>query len=578
MKLPARILGFFLAFFLIFFISKVSFAQTYNYTNQENNLPNQYVMPDTNPDVPKNLHTLSQSLLIDFMSSITCQLAGIDPISPNHKCLGIDRNTGKIGFVENGGGVIGIMGSAITMLYTPPVHTADYFRYLAGNFGISKDAYAQTGVGLNSLGPVAGLWQTFRNIVYLLFVLIFVFIGLGIMLRVKIDPRTVMTIQNQIPKLIIALILVTFSLAIAGFLIDLMWVLIIVIVNVLASADSQLLAAIKPGSYITTFSMSDVVGGFFGIARGTSVVVGNGLFQTFNGNNVTQAVPLPATTTTSCTDLLCWIGLGISGTFIGPAINAIFGLLISFVVGAFVFLVVIIAVIWALFKLWFALLSAYISILIDIIFAPFWIIGGFLPNAEGGAKSIGFGAWLRDLAGNLMAFPVTIGMFLIGKVFLDGFAGGYSGLFTPPLIGKTAEGGIGNFGAVIAFGIIMMLPNVVKMTKAAFKAPSFETRSLQEGLGVGQAVALAGTSRFWKGMARPAGNGYSAGPLRVGVAKLLSTTRNETTIHKNANKVVGRWYNLGGRLNRHRIASSLIGKQQEPSVKSSEAGGTTNQS
>lgn len=575
MKLPARLLGILFAFLLVFFVSKTSFAQTYNSPNQENNFSNPYAMPNTNPDVPKNLHTLSQSLLIDFMSSLTCQLAGVDPASPNHKCLGIDQNTGKIGFVENGGGVIGIMGGAITMLYTPPVHTADYFRYLAGNFGITKGAYAQTGVGLDSLSPVAGLWQTFRNIVYLLFVLIFVFIGLGIMLRVKIDPRTVMTIQNQIPKLVISLILVTFSLAIAGFLIDLMWVLIIVIVNVLASADSQLLAAIKPGSYLTTFSMSDVVGGFFGIARDTSFVVGNGMFQTFNGGEISKEIQLPIAG--ACTDILCSIGQVISAP-LGFVVNALLGFLISFVVGAFVFLVVIIAVIWALFKLWFALLSAYISILIDIIFAPFWIIGGFLPNAEGGPKSIGFGAWLRDLSGNLMAFPVTIGMFLIAKVFLDGFAGGYNGLFTPPLIGKTAEGGIGNFGAVIAFGIIMMLPNVVKMTKAAFKAPSFETRSLQEGLGVGQAVALAGTSRFWKGMARPAGNGYSAGPLRVGIAKLLSTTRNETTIHENANKVVGRWYNLGGRLNRHSIASSLIGKQQEPRVKSSKAGGATNQS
>ena len=202
MRLPARILGFFLAFFLIIFISKVSFAQTTNYIPQNTQAQN------LSQGVPNNLNTYSQSVLFSVLSAVGCQLAGIDPANPNQPCLGINPNTGKLGIVENKGGLLGFTNSMIIALYTPPAHTSDYIHYLSANFGIAKSANAENhrGVGLTTIAPIANLWIIFRNIVYLFFVVIFVLIGVGIMLRLKIDPRTVMTIQNQIPKIIIGII------------------------------------------------------------------------------------------------------------------------------------------------------------------------------------------------------------------------------------------------------------------------------------------------------------------------------------------------------------------------------------
>ena len=559
MRLPARIYGFFLAFFLIIFIPKVSFAQISTEAQQ-------YQTPDVNSNVPKNLHFWTQNVMLEVMSSMICQLAGINPINPNQECLGVDRQTGKIGFVKNGGGAIGVMGNMIGVLYTPPIHTADYFNYLASNFGIAKDANAQ-GVGLTSVKPISGLWVTFRNIVYLLFVLIFILIGLGIMLRVRIDPRTVMTVQNQIPKIIIGLIFVTFSFAIAGFLIDAMWFVSIVIINILTSVHPQL--PLNQSTYVTPFGLSDVLGGFFGVGLQSAGAIGGGIYKTLNTNSLSPVLAqLPTSPECALFDLGCALGTLFSTT-IGGLVNQVIGIVFGFLVGIFVFLVVMIAIIWALFKLWFALISAYISILIDIIFAPFWIIGGLLPGAGNG---IGFGAWVRDLAANLMAFPVVIGLFLIGRIIADGFTTTTANntFFTPPLIGDPTGSGL---GALIAFGIIMISPNVVKMTKAAFKSSSIDTRSIEQGIGVGQVVATAGTSRLWRGMTRPAGGGASAGPLRVGAAYLLATTRKEATIHDKANAVRGRWYNLGGRLNRYRVAQGLIGKQAKPSVESAESGG-----
>src|SRR5581483_6429401 len=77
-----------------------------------------------------------------------------------------------------------------------------------------------------SLSPLFPIWTYVRNLAYLCFVILFIFIGFMIMFRIKIKAQTVATIQNTIPRIIIAIILITFSYAIAGFLIDLMYVVI----------------------------------------------------------------------------------------------------------------------------------------------------------------------------------------------------------------------------------------------------------------------------------------------------------------------------------------------------------------
>ncbi|MFI5205964.1 MAG: hypothetical protein ACHQVK_03410, partial [Candidatus Paceibacterales bacterium] len=238
---------FLLAFFLVILFSFITttktFAQVAQTATNSSLQTNPYTTPDTNPNVPKNLHTYTQNVMIETMAALTCQLAGVDPTNPGQECLGVDQKTGKIGFVKNGGGAIGLMGSAITMLYTPPVNTGEYFHSIASNFGITKHAYAQTaplGTGFQGLQPLLGLWTAFRNIVYLLFVVAFVIIGFAIMLRVKIDPRTVMTIQNQIPKIIVGILFVTFSFAISGFLIDIMYTSIYLTGNAIVGTDSKI--------------------------------------------------------------------------------------------------------------------------------------------------------------------------------------------------------------------------------------------------------------------------------------------------------------------------------------------------
>lgn len=423
--------------------------------------------------------------MIEVMSAMTCQLAGVDPINTNQKCLGVDQDTGKIGFVpsassgQGGGGAIGVMGNMIAMTFTPPLHSGDYFNYLAQNFGIAKPAYAQ-GTGFQGLSPLMPIWTAFRNIVYLLFVLVFVLVGIAIMLRVKIDPRTVMTIENQIPKIIIGLILVTFSFAIVGFLIDIMWVLIYLVFNVFNDPniikDTASLADTQKN-----FSGNNVLGVFNPLVHFVDIVT----YSAGGVNDVVRnlfSVPPDYRITPSYQpnwwDVLRfwdWIN-------VGSLVTNAFALLFGGIAGVLALLIISIAILWALFRLWFQLIMAYVFILVDVVFAPFWIVAGLLPGSP-----ISFSGWLRDLGANLIAFPTTIVMFLLGKAMMDAFEKNTPGQFFPPLIGNPggSSGEISGFGAFIGLGFILMTPNVVNMMKNAFKAPKINLAPIAQAIGVG---------------------------------------------------------------------------------------------
>ncbi len=521
--------------YLLFVITPV-YAQSINQTPQ-----NSYTAPNTNPDVPNNLHNYTQNVLIEVMSAVTCQLTGVDPTSPSQKCLGVDPITKKIGFVNGDGGAIGFMGNMITMLYTPPLHTGDYFKDLAQNFGIVKHTYAaptatQNGTGFQGLSPLLNLWTVFRNIVYVLFVLVFVIIGVAIMFRVKIDPRTVMTIQNQIPKIIIGIILVTFTFAIAGFLIDIMYTSIYLTGNAIASADKNLQTdntVTKLAQTTNPFAAANDIGGAGGeklglanIAWRPAQAVGGfvaPIFDNTPGKFITGAVmgvvgKIIAKPTSDILGGILTAAGGVIGTVFGtpgagtaagiaigaslakvinyalPVAGVVGGVLFgSDIIGSFVgliaFLVIAIAILWALFRLWFTLISAYIMILIDVVFAPFWIIAGAFPGS-----TISFTGWLRDLIANLAAFPAAIVMFLLGRVFIDAFGSTQTtGQFVPPLIANPSD--TKAIGALIGLGIILATPNVVNMMKAALKAPKVDLSSIGAAIGVGTGVPTRAASQ-----------------------------------------------------------------------------------
>lgn len=446
-----------------------------------------YTLPDTDASVPANLHTYTQNVLLEVFSAIGCQIGGIDLTNPKEPCIGLNPQTGKLGYVQSQGGLIGMTSTMLAAMYTPPAHLNDYTRYLTSNFGLAKPTYAQ-GVGFQSISPLIEIWKVFRNIVYLLFVIIFVFIGFAIMLRFKIDPRTVMSIENQLPKLIIGLLLVTFSFAIAGFLIDVMWLLTFLVINILAPLSRSLpTSTVNASLFQNPFGFYNNVmtvngsGGFLGVAFGAGGSIQQIFQNMFSPSNSSYLGLVPQHASPGCNgfDPGCWIK-GAIGSALSDILEPALGFVVSWILSVLGMLVILIATLVAMFRVWFTLLLSYIYILIDIVLGPFFIIFGAIPGSK-----ISFGAWVRDLLANLISFPTVIAVLLLGKIFMDSFTNqsGTDHLFVPPLIGNPLpqdaagghfgiSGGNGNpLGWLIGVAIILITPSIVNTMKELLKAP-----------------------------------------------------------------------------------------------------------
>src|SRR5207237_1259202 len=121
-----------------------------------------------NPDVPQNLSTWTQGIMIGVMSSFSCLLTGIDPLNQTHQCLSIDPKTNKLGYVlpttDNPkiGGVLGVTTNLIAATYThPPASTMQYLSYMGSKFGIGTYAATSPGSGFTGLAPLMNIWVAF---------------------------------------------------------------------------------------------------------------------------------------------------------------------------------------------------------------------------------------------------------------------------------------------------------------------------------------------------------------------------------------------------------------------------------
>ena len=130
--------------------------------------------------------------------------------------------------------MVGFMTNLIVLPYANPPASGLYWAYSGlQNSGFIPKTYAAEGIGFGALKPFINLWKIFRDLSYMLLVLVLIAIGFMIMFRMKLNPQTVISIESALPKIVLSLLLITFSFPIAGFLIDLMYVIIAIIIGVL---------------------------------------------------------------------------------------------------------------------------------------------------------------------------------------------------------------------------------------------------------------------------------------------------------------------------------------------------------
>jgi hypothetical protein len=514
MQVAAR---FIFACLFIFVFSFITAGSTFAQEITSTPLPEPPITTNTNPDVPQDLRSTVQIIFIEMLGSVSCQITGYNAMDAVHgnKCLGIDHTTGKYGYIEGNGGALATVAGGIIATYSIPVSSSQYIAYTADNFGLTRSAYAQY-TGFQTLSPLLKIWKVFRDLVYLLFVVVFILIGLGIMFRFQIDARTVMTIQNQIPKVIIALLLVTFSYAIAGFLVDMMWVSIYLITAVMTNGTGVTgdIAKLTSPELLFKFPLfygDHVLKGSPNSLSGTLDVAGNVgvggqtiLKDLFDMDN--WKVPGLIRDACSLSNLDACVG-----TALGDIVAKFLSVLVQFFAWGAIFLIAAVTLLITFVRIWFALIRAYIYILLGVVFGPFWIISGLLPGNEGGV-----GPWLRDLLANLSAFPVVIVLFLLGKIFIDNFGQTPSATqFVPPFIGY--PGNPNELAGIIGFAIVLITPEALNITREKFKAPDFKyMATVGKAVGAGQGMVggfTGGVSKYlWK---RDPYTGAAKGPLAV---------------------------------------------------------------
>lgn len=138
---------------------------------------------------------------------------------------------------NNPNSYIGFLSKVTFLPYSMPVASGvEWARDSMENAGFIPHTYAaNAGVGFAAIFPFHNLWLVFRNFAFLVMVIIMIVIGFMIMFRAKINAQTVISIENALPRIVIAMILITFSYAIAGLMIDLMYISIGLIVHLFAT-------------------------------------------------------------------------------------------------------------------------------------------------------------------------------------------------------------------------------------------------------------------------------------------------------------------------------------------------------
>lgn len=361
------------------------------------------------------------------------------------------------------GGVVGSVNNLIAATFSPPASGVEYIAQMKNSF-LGKPAYAQQGVGFVGLQPLLDIWRTFRNIVYIFSSLILIAIGFMIILRIKISPQATITIQNALPRLFMTLILVTFSYAIAGLVIDLL--------NLIQAIA---IAAIFQARGITNLNENL----FSGALQNIGIASSN--YRSLNNFDLVSSFYLMIRN--SGVEYLALIGAvigGVVGAIAGTALpvvgNILLGLKGAAIGAGIVTLIFSIIIVFFLFKFFFGLIKCYVAAIVKIILAPLEIGLGAFPNSK-----MGFSSWIIDLVANLSVFPISLIFLIILNVIVESIK--YSGatIWTPQIL----SAGAGLVPFFIGMGGLLMvskLPELIPQAIFQLK-PSPWGSAVGEGLG-----------------------------------------------------------------------------------------------
>jgi hypothetical protein len=393
----------------------------------------------------------------------------------------------------------GKVSSFIATPYSvPPASGVGWVRSSIQDSGLAPAVHAAEGTGFSSLRGYMGIWKLFRNISFLLLVVLMLAIGFMIMFRVKLDAQTVISLESALPRIVITMILISFSFAIAGFIIDLMYLLIGISVDLIMGfgmGHDPATVLTHQNYYIgadfgalwpsgrTGWSFFGVGSSLWNLVPGEFKIILDTILVKYLAGFLVEA------------DLQKWTGLikapentGIMGLTFGANIGGLpnivrfflsllaTGLVISYLPGIILGLIIILTLLFLMFRLFFLLLGSYMKVILYVIFAPIIILFEAVPGQNS------FNWWIKNVIGELIVFPTVVVMMLVGNAIIYVNSVGSAGeawdryaplagarfinpsqdtFLLPFLHGFRPE----DFNIMVGLGIILLLPDFIKIVK-----------------------------------------------------------------------------------------------------------------
>ena len=418
------------------------------------------------------------------------------------------------------GAVLPLARMVDMMNTTKPLSGTDYVAQRLHKLNIIDTTYAQTpdantaGFGYaNSLAVILPLWVGVRDAAYALVIFAILILAFMVMLRAKISPQAAITVQSALPRIAIGLVLITFSYAIAGFMVDLIFVLQGLIAGILSSTTS-----LSHATAIDIFtSLNDVNGSMFALC-GLYIIAFLGLMATV------VAIGGAAS-----------IGVGPIGLFVGITVSVV------------VALVFIIMTLVTLCKIFWLQLKTITTILLLVVASPLLMLVGIV---QGGT----FSSWIKKIFGHLVVFlAIGVMMMLAHTILLsttdnggwvqlaaNGFGWNKFGINTLPDPKPTAYfptqfnwGSIGQVGLFISIGIFMSIPSLASAArdsvlhgKGNFGFDSFNTAT---GGAAGASASALGEygSNYYGKQASIAKQALQTAPTNANREALRAAERNQ---------------------------------------------------
>ena len=366
-------------------------------------------------------------------------------------------------------GAIHTTTTVIAGLYaSPPASGVYYAANIGERLRLVKPAYAQDSTtGFKVLGPFLNVWRAVRNLTYILFVVGIVGLGLAIMFRAKISPQAVITIQSALPRAIIALLLITFSYAIIGFLIDIMYLIFGLLVWGL-STNELVYNDKAAGDYFLEFTNA-------GFPQTLSFIVTKG----FEGM-ADVVTGIPESIAPEMSGGLAGIAGDILSIVIPAGVAIVAGTaMIPIVVG------LAIAIIAFFIRVLFILAKAYLLLLLYLIFGPILILWAALSG-----KGVWEG-WLKGVLANLLVFLFIGVIIFLVELLIAQINTADSGIWGPPYIGQNPQ----IIKGIIALGGVMLLvtvPDIINqildLRQVPLQTPGGDRQAERIGEGLGGGI------------------------------------------------------------------------------------------